>query len=341
MAEPILASLVMLNVNAAEMTCEAVESVLRQTIADRLKIIMVDNGSSDGSPARLRERFGDRITLVESPVNLGFAGGNNLGFRHAVGKYLLLLNNDAVAVPTWAEELIKTAEATGAGMCTSKIVTYRDHSIIDCAGHNMYPDGLSRSRGNWQRDSGQYDRLEETFYASGCAALYLREAVMEWGGFDEKLFAYQEDVDLGLKLRLSGYKCMYVPKAVVYHYGSAAEGENPFPKVFLIERNRIWVMLRYFPWSWIVASPWHTARRLIAASAAAKRGEGRIGQYAQAHSLSGLGWTVLKAWACGLAGLPDSLSQRRRIHRRRRIGEREFKEQLRRFRAPLSEMAFI
>jgi hypothetical protein len=341
LAEPILASLVMLNVNAGEMTCEAVESVLAQTIADRLKIIVVDNGSRDGSPALLRERFGGRITLIESPSNLGFAGGNNLAFRQAEGKYLLLLNNDAVAVPNWAEALISAAEANDAAMCTSKIVTYDDHALIDCVGHNIYPDGLSRSRGNWRRDEGQYDRMEETLYASGCAALYLRQAVEEWGGFDEKFFAYQEDVDLGLKLRLAGHKCLYVPEALVYHHGSRTEEQNPFPKVFLIERNRVWVMLQFFPWDWILASPWHTARRLLSAWRAASRGEGRIGRYAQSRAVGGLGWVVLRAWCGALAGAPRALAQRRHILRRRRIGNREFKRLLRRFRAPLSEMAFV
>jgi hypothetical protein len=341
LAEPILASLVMLNVNAGRMTCEALDSVFTQTIAGRLKVIVVDNGSRDGSPALLRERFGERITLIESPINLGFAGGNNLAFRQAEGKYLLLLNNDAVAETHWAEALIAAAEANHAAMATSKIVTYHDHSLIDCVGHNIYRDGLSRSRGNWQRDTGQYDRLEESLYASGCAALYLRDAVEEWGGFDERFFAYQEDVDLGLKLRLSGHKCMYVPTAVVYHYGSRAEGQNPFPKVYLIERNRVWVMLRFFPWSWIVASPWHTFRRLIAAWKAASRGQGRIGQYAKSRPMVVLAWTILHAWLSAAAHVPGELAQRRRILGQRGITDEEFKSLLRRFEAPLSEMAFV
>ena len=341
LTEPILASLVMLNVNAGRMTCEAIDSVLAQTIAERLKIIVVDNGSRDGSAALLRERFGDRITLIESPANLGFAGGNNLAFRRAEGKYLLLLNNDAVAEPHWAQELISAVEANDSAMGTSKIVTYQDHSLIDCVGHNIYPDGLSRSRGNWQRDSGQYDRPEETLYASGCAAIYRRDAVEEWGGFDERFFAYQEDVDLGLKLRLSGHKCVYVPTAVVYHHGSHAENENPFPKVYLIERNRIWVMLRFFPWRWIVASPWYTLRRLIAAGKAATGGKGRIGQYAKSQPVALLVWTILHAWLSTLVGVPRELAQRRRILCRRKISAGEFEKALKRCSAPLTEMAFM
>lgn len=323
------------------MTCDAVDSVLAQSIAHRLKIIVVDNGSSDGSAELLRRRFGDKISLIESPKNLGFAGGNNLAFQQAEGKYLLLLNNDAIVEPNWAEELINSAEACNAGMATSKILTFSDHSLIDCVGHNIYADGLSRSRGNWQRDAGQFERVEETLYASGCAALYLRQAVEEWDGFDERFFAYQEDVDLGLKLRISGHKCIYVPTAVVYHHGSHAEGHNPFPKVYLIERNRIWVMLRFFPLSWISLSPWNTFRRLLAAWRAASRGQGRIGKYAEKQPVTRLALTILHAWCSALISLPRELAERRRILRRRQVGPDEFAAMLKQFSAPLSEMAFV
>ncbi len=100
-------------------------------------------------------------------------------------------------------------------------------------------------------------------------------------------------------------------------------------------------MLRFFPWSWILASPWHTARRLLRAWRAAKRGEGRIGRYAQSRPIAGLAWAILRAWFSALMDAPRTLIERRRILSRRTISTREFEGLLRRFRAPLSEMAFI
>ena len=336
-----LATVVILTYNARGMASEAAQSVLDQTIADRLRVVVVDNGSSDGTADHLARRFGRRIVVVRCRENLGFAGGNNLGFRYAEGKYLLLLNNDAVAEPNWAEELIRVAETDASvGMCTSKILTYRDRGLVDCAGHNLSADGIGRSRGNWQRDDGRFDVLEETLVASGCAALYRREAVSACGGFDEDFFAYVDDIELGLTLRLMGCRCMYVPTAVVYHHGSASESRAPYGKVFLIERNRIWVLIKFFPWHWVVLSPWHTFCRLHRSWQAGRRGLGRAGLVARQHSSWRLGITILKAWIAALRGAPRMHRKRLAIMARRRIPTGRFWATLRRFRASQQEMAF-
>ena len=341
LAEPPLATLVMLNLNAAQMTCEALDAVLSQTIADRLKIVVVDNGSSDGSADIIAARFGDRVTVLRADTNLGFAGGNNLGFRHAEGKYLLLLNNDAIPEPRWAEELLKVAEAErNIVMCTSKIILHRDRRLIDCVGHNIFPDGLSRSRGNWQIDAGQYEKREESLLASGCAALYRRKEVLDCGGFDEDFFAYQDDVELGLKLRLGGGKCLYVPSAIVYHYGSATAGSYSYSKIFLIERNRVWILFIFFPWYWILLSPWYTFCRLFLSCRAAQRNQGRAGELGKRMSLFRLGRTILHAWFAALAGLPRVLRKRQQLMAAKKITSLEFTSLLRQFRAPLVEMSF-
>ena len=341
MAESALATVVILNHDAAEMTCEVLEAVLSQTIADRLKVVLVDNASTDGSADIVAARFGERVTVLRADANLGFAGGNNLGFRHAEGKYLLLLNNDAVPEPHWAEELIEVAEADPTvGMCTSKIVVHRERRLIDCVGHNIFPDGLSRSRGNRQVDTGQYERIEESLLASGCAALYRRKAVMDWGGFDEEFFAYQDDVELGLKLRLAGFRCVYVPSAVVYHHGSATSGSYSYSKIFLIERNRVWILLKFFPWPWIFVSPCHTFCRLFLSWRAARRNRGLAGELGRRRSLFKLGWTILRAWSAALRGAPRMLRKRRQVMAASKITPAEFRSLLRRFRAPLAEMSF-
>ena len=340
-AEAPKAAVIIIHFGDAALTKAAVESVLAQTISERLKVVVVDNGSTDDASRRLRGWFGDRVTLVRSEENRGFAGGNNLGLRYAEGRYVLLLNNDAEARPEWAERLIAAAEADSTvGMCTPKILAWADRKRIDCTGHNMYPDGLSRSRGNWQRDDGRYDTQEETLVASGCAGLYLREAVMEWGGFDEDFFAYQDDIELGLKLRLSGYRCLYVPEAVVYHHGSAGEGLHDRTKVFLIERNRVWTLLLFFPLTRILASPLHTTLRLWGSYRSGRRGIGQAGEVARRSPLWRVGATILHAWFAALIALPAIVRKRWRIRARRKIGAREFRDLLSRFRATVDEMGF-
>lgn len=320
---------------------ESVRSVLAQTIADRLELIVVDNGSKDGSADALKDEFQDRIRLVRSTTNRGFAGGNNLAFEQARGKYLLLLNDDAVVEKGWAQALIKVAESDPeVGMCTSKILCYDNRTLIDNVGHLMYVDGLNRSRGHLARDRGQYERIEETIFASGCAALYRRDIVMDVGGFDEDFFAYGDDADLGLKLRLAGYKCMYVPYAVVYHRQSASTGKSSMQKLFWIERNRVWVMLKFFPASKILASPWHTLRRLLGSAKLAHDGKGLAGELLRNNSMLHLGKTIALAWLAAIQGFPKMLVRRRRLARHRKINTRQISKLLEKFRASVDEMAF-
>jgi GT2 family glycosyltransferase len=336
-----LGSVVILNLNGIEYIEEALEAVLAQTVIDRLKVVVLDQASMDGSYELIRRRFGDRLELLRADRNIGYTAGNNLAFARTEGKYILRLDSDAAPEHNWAEELIRAAESdAGAGMCTSKILFYHDRSLIDCAGHNIFPDGLNRSRGNMERDVGQYDRREETLFASGCASLYLREKVLESGGFDEDFFIYGDDADLGLKLRLQGWKCLYVPTAVVYHHGSKAFGPDSLRKLFLIERNRVWVMLKYFPVSWILAGPWHTVRRLFTAWRASKKGAGISGSLARSHSSLRLAGTILHAWGAALWKLPRTLSKRRKLMAGKKISCAEFKRLLKWFRASLKDMSF-
>jgi GT2 family glycosyltransferase len=323
------------------MILESVRSVLTQTIADRLEVIVVDNGSTDGTAEALADEFRDSIRVVRSTTNRGFAGGNNLAFERARGKYLLLLNDDAVAEKGWAEALINVAESTpDVGMCTSKILCYDDRTLIDNVGHLMYIDGLNRSRGHLTRDRGQYDQIEETIFASGCAALYRRDIVMNTGGFDEDFFAYGDDADLGMKLRLAGYKCMYVPAAVVYHRQSASTGSSSMQKLFWIERNRIWVLIKYFPPILILSSPWYTLKRLTGSMKVASSGKGLAGKLAVENSMMLVGATIAKAWLTALWKIPRMLRKRLKHMRDKQINERQLKSLLKRFKASVEEMTF-
>src|SRR5688572_2558689 len=163
-----LVSAVVVNWNGADCVDACLASLLRQTWP-ALEIIVVDNGSRDGSRELLRTRYGAHVALIESPVNLGFAGGNNLGIRAAKGAYVVLLNNDAVAEPDWVAALVRTAEADAhVGMCASKILVLGGEGLIDSAGLLMSADGIGRGRGRLEPDGEAYARAEDALTPSGC-----------------------------------------------------------------------------------------------------------------------------------------------------------------------------
>lgn len=341
MPSPPIASVIVVNWQGGGLVEQTLESLLSQTIAKDLKIIVVDNGSTDGSPDAIEKTFGRNVGLIRLKTNLGFAAGNNLGFEEAEGEYLLLLNNDAVATPTWAERLIEAASSRAdVGMCTSKILRHDNPRQIDNVGFTIFLDGLNRSRGHMQIDDGRYDLLEETLFASGCAALYRRRSVMEMGGFDEDFFAYGDDVDLGLKLRLLGASCLYVPSAVAYHRQSASSNPVSARKLYWIERNRIWILIKYFPLDWILISPLHTLRRLLGSWQAARRGQGVAGEVAKKNSPLSLLFIFGRAWLDALLGAPKMWRRRRRLLRKRKLSGRQWRTLLRQYRASLEDMKF-
>lgn len=336
-----LASVVMVDYNGGELLIKAVKSVLSQTIFDKLKFILVDNASTDGCARAIAAEYGDKVHYVRSEINLGFAGGNNLGFQHSEGKYLLLLNNDAEADPIWAEQLISTAEESDRnGMVTSRILYHDTPSIIDNAGHDIYPDGLNRSRGNDQLDAPSFGQRYETFFASGCAALYLRTPVLKAGCFDEDFFAYGDDVDLGLKLRRMGYICIYEPKAKVLHHGSATSGRFSLQKIFWIERNRVWILIKYFPLLWLVRSPYYTFRRLISAWKSGDKTPGVAQNVRKNHSAFSLARTILSAWFTALAKAPQMWQKRRHLQKIQTISPTQWENLLKRFSLRHDEMNF-
>lgn len=308
---PPLVSVIVVNWNGEGYLAECIDSLLRQTYP-RLEVIVVDNASTDGSVPLLTERYGGKIRLIVNPTNLGFTGGNNAGMAAASGAYVLLLNNDAVADPGWAAALVREAEADlRVGMCASKIVSYDDPKVIDGVGLLLARDGLARGRGRLARDHGQFDRPEDVLIPSACAGLYRRAMLDEIGLFDEQFFMYCDDVDLGLRGRVAGWACRYAPDALVRHRYSRSAGSYSLRKVFLVERNRIWVMLKSFPWLFVALSlPW-TAVRLWWHAYAAWQGRGGAGRAVEGVRAPMLVATVLRAYLAAWTGAVPVLRRRR------------------------------
>jgi GT2 family glycosyltransferase len=334
-----LVSLIIVNWNGKRLLGECLDSVFAQSFRD-FEVIVVDNGSQDGSVEFIRGRYRE-AKVVALPENLGFAGGNNAGIQIASGKFVALLNNDTKVDPAWLENLVKEAE-TGPptiGMWACKILSYDSPESIDTVGLLIYPDGLGRGKGRLDRDQGQYDQKGEALFPSGCAGLYRMAMLGQIGLFDEAFFAYADDVDLGLRARLAGWGCVYVPSARVYHkYSSSSSAYSPL-KAFLVERNRIWVLLKYYPVELILISPYFTLKRLLLHLYGAVTGKGASGRFSEQHSVPRALMILLKAWCSALMGLPNIIRQRRSFSRLRRISRSEFYRLLREFRISAREVA--
>ena len=333
------ASAIVLNRNGRDYVEEAVESLLTQDLDD-LEVIVVDNGSTDGSDDLLEDRFGVRIRLLRNGRNLGFGAGNNAGMRVARGRYLLLLNNDAVAAPSMVREMVAVAEADPrTGMVSARVLDHERRDVIDTVGHLLYPDGLNRGRGRLERDHGQYAACRRALFPSGAAALYRRAMLDEIGLFDERFFLYGDDAELGLRGRVAGWSCALAPRAVAYHRYSRTVGAYSSVKAFYVERNRVLVLFKLFPFHLILLSPAYTALRLGLQAYGAVSGRGAAARLARERSVPYLAWLTLRAYASAARALPAVLRERWRYRRIRRLDTRGFRRLLAEFRLTAREAA--
>jgi GT2 family glycosyltransferase len=328
-------SVVVVTFGRQDLLERCLDSLRRQAYRD-FEVVVVDNGSPDGTLAYLRGLGRPGLAVVPLPENRGFAGGCNAGIAAARGRYVATLNNDAEADPAWLGELVGALEADpAAGMCASKILSMADRRTIDKVGHIIYWDGVSYGRGSGETDAGQYDRPEEVLLPDAAAALYRRELLDAVGGFDERYFAYCDDCDLGLRGRLAGWSCRYVPTAVVRHVHSATAGEHSVFKAFLIERNRIWTLVKTFPLPLVLASPLFTAARLAFHSYGAMFGVGVSGKFAREGTRLKLVGAILAAYASAARGLPAMWRARRAVRRYARLTGTDFVRLLWRHRSSL------
>lgn len=213
------------NWNGADMLAECLKSVQNQTLEHT--IIVVDNGSVDNSIDLIEREFKD-VVLLKNPKNLGFAGGVNTGIRYALehqATAVALFNNDAVADKDWLKNLHDTLKnESEAGIVTCKLLR-NDRKHIDSTGDFYSVWGIPFPRGRNQIDNKQFDAEKYVFAASGGASLYRASMLREIGIFDERFFAYYEDVDLSFRAQLNGWKVLYEPKSLAYHEVSATSSK--------------------------------------------------------------------------------------------------------------------
>ncbi len=200
-------------------------------------------------------------------------------------------------------------ERPDVGMAASKILVHEDPRRIDKAGHLIYPDGQNRGRGSGELDEGQYDRVEEILWPDGCAAMYRRAMLDEIGGFDEDFFAYADDAELGLRARIAGWKCLYIPDAVVRHHRGATLGLRSSRRLELIERNRVLLAAKLFPWSLLWLNGAYYAMRLVAGVWAAVSGQGEVGKYPGVRGKFGAALALLEGRLAGAAAAAAHAAQ--------------------------------
>ncbi len=269
-----------------------------------LDVVVVDNASTDGSKEMVRDRFPE-VRLIENTSNLGFAAANNVGIKDSSAPFVATLNNDTEARPDWLERLIAPALSDDSvGMVASKMVFAHRPGMINSAGIALDRAGIA-----WDRLGGEPDSragsVQEVFGPCAGAALYRRSMLEEIGLFDEDFFAYLEDVDLAWRARLAGWRCLYVPDAVVSHVHSATGVEGSPFKSYHLGRNKVWCIAKNYP-----SPQFYVYLPLIVAYDLAAVTFGLVGR----RDLAGL-----KGRLAGLAGLRRQLAKRRQIQKMKRV----------------------
>jgi len=239
-----LVSIIVVNWNRRELLRDCLCALSCQSYPD-YEIIFVDNGSSDNSVALVKEDF-PRVQIVALAENKGFTGGNSAGLKVAGGEFIALVNNDARTEREWLERLLQPMlDDPGIGSCAPKLVI-EGTCTIDSAGSGLTSGGVGFNRGlKSNRDC--FSLPERVFGPCGAAALYRATMLREIGFLDETFFLYDEDTDLGFRAQLAGWKCMYVPSAVVYHKGNATTGRLSDTHVYYHTRNLEFVWLKNMP----------------------------------------------------------------------------------------------
>ena len=302
-------TVVIVNWNGDRFLERCLSALLAQTVAPH-EIILVDNASSDAS-LDIVQRF-PSVRLLGQNENLGFARGNNLAIEAAAAEsqWIALLNPDAFVEPCWLETLLLAVRDYPAfDVFGSKLVNAADPAVLDGAGDAYHVSGRVWRISRGEQMSFISEQVREIFSPCAAAALYRRKALLEVGGFDEDFFCYVEDVDLGFRLRLAGYCCLYVPSSVAHHVGSGTTGgQHSDFATYHGHRNLVWTYVKNMPavLFWIFL-PLHLAMNLAALLVVTLRGQGAV---------------IFRAKRDAVLGLPKMWRKRGQIQRNRVVSWR-------------------
>ena len=308
-----LTSIIIPNWNGAHHLPTCLESLRCQTYP-HVEVIVADNGSTDES-LELLSRDYPEVRVLALGENRGFTGACNAGTQTARGDFIVLLNNDTEADPHWVEEVVAAFERhPEAGLVASKMLLFDRRDTFHTAGDFYRVNGIPGNRGVWQKDEGQHDREEPVFSACGGSAAYQRAMLEKIGLLDEDFFHSCEDLDLAWRAQLAGWRCIYAPRAIVYHKLQATGGG--VTASFYDGRNFIYLLAKDYPsdlgrvhWRAILQAQLRITTEALRA---------RRGAAARAR---------LRGQLAGLLGIPKMLRKRRDVQRSR-IVDRSYLESI-------------
>ncbi len=297
------------NFNGGEHLSRCLACLAAQTVAPE-RVIVVDNGSTDGSVEAVRAWVAERKGLAARTIfdavgtNIGFAAACNRAIARSETEFIALLNPDAFPEPGWLAALITAARAyPGCAAFGSRQMMAGSPGVLDGIGDRWHLTGLSWRDGHGRAVEPADFLAREIFSACAASALYRRLALIDVGGFDEDYFCFGEDVDLGYRLRLAGYAARYVPDAVVDHVGGASTPSDV--AIFHGHRNTLWTLVKNTPGLLLtVVLPGHLCQSILVGVVLGFRGKGRV-------FFSG-------KWAA-LCGLSSVLEKRRSVQAGRRV----------------------
>lgn len=300
----------------------ALDSLAAQTWKN-FEVVVVDNsGSRAAAPLASEFRFPLRVLYLET--NAGYGGAINYAVNRSEAPLVAVMNDDALAAPHWLECLVHAAESYPEYGMFSCQIRLAGTKLLDSTALDLSRDGSSIQRSHsipWETDVSPADAL----LPSGCAALYRRKALQDAGYFDVDFFLYGEDTDLGLRMLWQGWPCRYVREAVVEHAYSTTSGAASSLKAYFVERNRLFLVVKNFPFTDAVSAMVCAPLRYLFHVQALFGGRGKTAQFAARSNPLWLPIMVARAHIAALLALPRLLRQRDQIRRRARATKDEFR----------------
>jgi GT2 family glycosyltransferase len=303
-ASPISVSVIIPNWNGVHHLPVCLDSLRRQSYRG-FEVLVVDNASEDDSLEVLAAY--PEFRVLPQTANLGFAGACNAGLQAARGAIRVLLNNDTETHPDWLAAIVAAfAEHEEVGIVASKMLLFDRRDILHTAGDYVTPDGMAHNRGVWQPDAGQYNHQAYVFSACGGSAAYRATMLDQIGLLDEDFFFSFEDIDLAWRAQLTGWRCLFEPRAIVYHKLKASGGGKTAS--FYDGRNRIWTLIKNYP-----RDMWQDHGRSVV------RTQWELGRTALGAWRGAEARATLRGIASGLLGAPRMLRKRRAVQAARKV----------------------
>ncbi len=309
-----LVSIVITNWNGKDHIEECLTSLLKQSYKN-YEVIFVDNGSTDGSVEFIKKKF-PKIKLIQNKKNNGFAKANNQGFLISKGNYIIFLNNDTKADKNWLNELVIAAEKyPEIGMFSSKMLFYNNPKIINSRGLKLFYDAKAVDDGFNVLDSKE--KVKDVFGPCGGASFFRKKLIEDISFnnefYDEDFFIYSEDLDVAFRSRLKGWKCLYIPTAIIYHKHNATAKKEPDLALYHYTKNKIFIIIKNYPLALLIKySLVILLRQLISLI----------------YYILKLRFSAVKSRIVVIYYLPKMLRKRWKIQRTKRVSNKELKKWL-------------